>query len=108
MVFELRPRGPVSAGVPLVDRSPESLLGARQALGMHLLEEHWADGKPRKTSTLLLFLHEGRLKGCIRDRNTDETAWVSSDSLEGILDALEVGLQEGALDWRREGKRQKR
>jgi hypothetical protein len=108
VVFELRPREPVGSGAPRPSAGPCPLLLVRPALAAVLLDPVYATGKPRKTSTLLVFVHEGRLKGCLRDRDTEETAWVSADGLEGILDALEAGLQEGALDWRKEGKRQKR
>jgi hypothetical protein len=84
------------------------ILTARVAVMAMMYAEQFDDGTPRKTATLLLFTDAGVLKGCLRDRETEETAWVSGDSLESLLDALEVGLQEGRLDWRKEGKRKKR
>lgn len=108
MVFELKRRNSEQQGKPPTEVGTCPLLMGRPALEATLLNTCYDDGKPRKTSTLLVFLHEGRLKGCLRDRDTEETAWVSGDGLTGILDALEAGLQEGALDWRKEGKRPKR
>lgn len=108
MVFELKPREKTGSPGPAREAGPCPLLLLRPALAAHLLDPVFADGKPRRTDTLLVFVHEGRLKGCLRDRTTDECAWVSGDGLVGILDALEEGLQTGALDWRKEGKRQKR
>jgi hypothetical protein len=105
MVFELRKRVASDAPVRGGDACGCPLLSVRPALAASLLEERFADGAARRTSTLLVFLHEGTLKACLRDRDSDETAWVTADSLAGLLDALEAGLQEGRLDWRREGRR---
>jgi hypothetical protein len=108
VVFKLRKKSdapsPLSDGTVFVG---EALL-ARPAVSAVLYDRFFEDGTPRKTATLLLFVDEGMLKACLRDRETEETAWVAGEGLEGLLDALEVGLQEGRLDWRREGKRKKR
>lgn len=63
-------------------------------------------GKQRKTGTVLVFAEEGKWKACINDRDGGFYAFVSSDNLPGLLEALERGLKGGGLDWRQsKGKR---
>jgi hypothetical protein len=67
--------------------------------------ESFPDGSPRATSSVTLFWHDGSLKACLNDKDADLTAWVSADTLEGLLEALEKGLQVDGLDWRKGGRR---
>jgi hypothetical protein len=108
MVFKLEKRSLSPQGDGGVVMGAGVLLAARPALSAMLCDETYADGGARKTATLLLFTDGGAFKACLRDRDADETAWVSGEGLEGILDALEAGLQGGRLDWRKEGKRKRR
>lgn len=108
MVFKLERRNASPAAQDVVQLGAGPMLSARPALAAMLFDEQYSDGKPRKTATLLLFADSGTLKACLRDRDVEETAWVSGSGLEGVLDALEVGLTEGRLDWRRDGKRKRR
>jgi len=64
-------------------------------------ETEYDGGGVRKTGTLLLFVDQGLLKACLSDRDVQEVTFVSASSLEGILDRLEGGLREGALEWRK-------
>jgi hypothetical protein len=50
--------------------------------------------------TLLLFVEAGRLKGCLNDRDMARSVFVSAESLEGLLDAMETGLADETLEWR--------
>jgi hypothetical protein len=58
----------------------------------------------RKTGTVLVFAEQGKWKGCLNDRDGGNYAFVSSDSLLGLVDALEKGLKQGGLDWRKNKK----
>lgn len=60
------------------------------------------DGSPRQTATVLTFCEDGRFKACFRDREAALIAFVSGDSLLGLLDAIEKGLATDRLDWRAE------
>lgn len=59
----------------------------------------WA-GKQRKSGTVLVFAEDGKWKCCLNDRDGGHYCFVSSDSLAGLLGALEGGLKGGTLDWR--------
>lgn len=58
------------------------------------------EGAP-KTATLTLFVEGGQWKACLNDRAEGEVAFVTADRFTALLDALETGLREGSLDWRR-------
>lgn len=66
----------------------------------YLADVKWDDGAIRETATLLLVFDAGRLKACINDRALSRSAWVSGESLEGLLDRLEAGLVGDVLEWR--------
>jgi hypothetical protein len=70
------------------------------ALSEYMALSKWEDGTERETATLLLFLERGRLTACVTDRDANRVAFVSSGSLESLLECLETGLQDSSLDWR--------
>jgi hypothetical protein len=78
------------------------------ALSEMVCASRWPDGTARLTSSVSLFVFDGVVKGVLNDKDSGLAAWVSGDALESVLDALERGLQEDSLDWRRDGKRTKR
>lgn len=57
-------------------------------------------GKPVKTMSVTVFVEGAEVKACLNDREGEEVAFVSSDTFQGLLDALEGGLVNGTLDWR--------
>lgn len=71
------------------------------ALWEHLTLVSWEDGGAREPSSLTVFYAEGLLKACLSDKEAERTAFVSAGSFEGLLLALEHGLQGDSLDWRR-------
>lgn len=71
------------------------------ALWEYLTVASWEDGKTRLPSTLGLFLGDSGFVGSLNDRALGRTLWRSSETLLGVLDALEEALQEGSADWRR-------
>lgn len=108
MVFKLTRREASVPGESADLSAACPLLSTRPALRAMLCDLTFEDGARRQTATLLVFSDGGALKACLRDRESEETAWVTGQGLTGLLDALEVGLQEGRLDWRKEGKRNRR
>jgi len=66
-----------------------------------LTETKWDDRSNRRTSSITMFMASGSLKACLNDKNDGHVAFVASDSVEGLLGALEEGLREGRLDWRK-------
>jgi hypothetical protein len=77
---------------PVVRRFP--------ALLEFLTATSWAPGEPRRPGTLTLFTDDGQWKASLNDKDGDRTAFVTGDSPEGVLVALEKGLQEDSLSWR--------
>lgn len=65
------------------------------------------DGKSRFTATLLVFAENGRFKACLSDRETDCSFFRSSESFQGLLDAVEASLRQGDADWRPKSQRKK-
>lgn len=81
---------------------PTGVLAKRPALAEFLSNGQFDDGSVRPLPTLLLFIEEGLWKACLRDKAEQEVAWTSDLTLAGLLDALERGLAEHSLDWRKQ------
>lgn len=62
------------------------------------------DGSPRQAGTLLLFVDQGVLKGCLSDREYGEVAFCSASDPDMLLMRLEDGLQLQCLEWRASAK----
>jgi len=74
------------------------------ALWEFLTSAVYDDGSKRALPTLMLFLHDGRLTAALNDRDNVQTVFVSGDSPEAILDALERGLVGESHQWRPNNK----
>jgi len=57
-------------------------------------------GEPRKPATLSLFISEGRLKACIRDRQTHQALWLTLEGSIDILREIEALIVSGGGEWR--------
>lgn len=66
------------------------------------------DGSPRRAGTLTLFVDEGLFKACLSDRDADLVTFVTGTSPEACFGALEAGLQQDVLVWRRAGQKGRR
>lgn len=75
------------------------------ALTSHLTVQAWEDGAERVTSSVTLFMGQVTLQAALNDRDGGLVAFVTSSTVEGLLAALEVGLQRDTLDWRPSGQR---
>jgi len=70
------------------------------AIAEHLSTD-MLDGRSRLTTTLLLSTELGKWKACIRDRDNDLVAWVTADTLDMLLIAVEGRLAgKTDPDWR--------
>lgn len=69
-----------------------------------LAASEWEDKTPRETSTLLLFVEDGRWKCCFTDRDAEKCVWITCDTLTGLLALLEGDLQDGSGEWREKKK----
>lgn len=81
----------------------QGVLSEAPELLEHLTATKWDDGSPRQTSTLLLFVEGGRLKGCLSDRACARTLWSSGPSMESLVQSFEVMLADGSAEWRAAG-----
>lgn len=70
------------------------------ALFEYLVITEWKPGVARITATLKLFVDEGQWKACLVDRESDRLTFVSGDSVEGVMLALDEQLRTGGCDWR--------
>lgn len=63
--------------------------------------ERWEDGTSRRTGTITLLSDAGMLKAALNDRDADLSSFVAGRSLTALLEALEAGLRDGGLEWRK-------
>lgn len=98
------------------DKAPAKVNGSQMAVGGSLEGEfeamaefvsagNWSDGTVRVPGTLLICTGEGRWRAWLNDRDGEVAAWVSASSLQLLLEAVEMGLREGSLEWRAVAKR---
>lgn len=66
-----------------------------------LADTVWDDKSPREPGSILLVASEGRWKAWVNDRGLHRTAWVSGDTLEGLLESLEEKFASDDFEWRR-------
>lgn len=72
------------------------------ALFEYVSESAWPSGRPRQTSTLMMFVEDGLVKLCLHDRALQRSLWVSGDSWESALTGMEVQLSSGKCEWRKD------
>lgn len=95
-----RPVGSAEGEVPLVEFEDKSFQGRFPTLYEYLTCDKWEDGTARATSTLLLFLDAGILKGCINDRAMSRSLFVGGSTLQSLLEAAEEALRAENPGWR--------
>jgi len=61
----------------------------------------WDDGTVRAPGSITVFSEDGRLKACINDKDGLRVAFVAADSVRCLALAIDGGLLDGSLDWRR-------
>lgn len=74
----------------------------------HMSDESWEDGSARETSTLTLKVEAGRWNVALNDRCAKASGYVTADTMEGALEALETALEECRVDWRPWGGRKRK
>jgi len=79
------------------------MLATLPAVFEYLASGLYPDGSSRERSTMTVFCEEGVVKVCLSDRDQGRTLWRSGRTLEDVLLALEVALQDSSADWRRAG-----
>ena len=71
----------------------------------YLTMDRYPDGGERQVATLIIFLEEGRWKGCLSDRESDRTLWKTADTIEDMLLEMDADIQEGGTGFRRSTQR---
>lgn len=98
----LASRSPASAGASAHDAD---LSGSCPTLHEFLTLSSLSDGKPRSTSTLLVFVEGGLWKAVLNERDAELALWATSETFQGLLAELESRLSAPVVDWR-PGRRQ--
>lgn len=78
-----------------------STLAGCPVLAEYLTATAFEDGSERPTATLLLFTEDGVWKCCLNDRANARSAWVSGQTPEECVSALEEAVSTGEVQWRR-------
>jgi len=82
--------------------SDEVFEGLYPKLLAHLRETTWDDGKPRKTSTLLVLVENARWKAFFHDRDAKRGFWLSAEAWEWLLESLEAAVDSSSTEWRKD------
>lgn len=64
-------------------------------LWQYLSQEAYDDGTPRQKTTLVIVANQSGWQGCLSDKDNSRVMWKTSETVEGLLLALEEGA---ALD----------
>jgi len=59
------------------------------------------DGSKRTTSTLTVSLYDGAFRACLNDRHNGYSLFVTCDTVEGSIEALEAALKAARPAWRK-------
>jgi len=66
-----------------------------------LSSDQFEDGSSRRLPTVTIFLGSDGLQACLNDREQGLAAFVTAQTVDGLWIALEKGLKDDSLDWRR-------
>lgn len=80
---------------------PGAFSTSHPALWEYLTLTRWEDGTPRQTASFTVFLDGCVLRACVNDKDGGRVAFASSETWEGLFEALEGLLADDAADWRR-------
>jgi|SRR5882724_11656 len=94
------PRVPGAAGGPAASVSECDLSREWAALWEFLSATKWSDGKPRECGTVLVLCEAGRWKAWLHDKHDRQSAWVTADTLRGVLSAADEAVGSDQTEWR--------
>lgn len=67
----------------------------------YLTTTKYPDGSPRETSCVVITADASGWRGCVSDKDNQRTLWKVSETVEGLLLALEAALMaDDPSDWR--------
>lgn len=95
-----------AASQPLAETAAHDEEFCQENPATHAYLTHTVDdtGKPRRTSTLVLFSEAGTFKGTLIERQHDVQIWATGDTLKAVIDALEAELVNPRPQWRKPSK----
>lgn len=99
MAFLRRLQRPAQGSLDRPDPVDSELAGKFPALHEYLTRSRDDEGKARQTASLTVYGHAGAFKGFLNDRDSGGSLGVQSDSLAGLLRALEAELESDAPSW---------
>lgn len=79
---------------------PGGLLVVLPATWEYLTADRFADGKTRELSSVSIFVEGSQVKACLNDKACKRSLYVTGESLETALHALERLLAAGTDAWR--------
>lgn len=98
----VRRRAGGTNGVAAPQLDPGSVLAKQYpALWEFLTLSTWEGGDPRQPGSITVFLGSSGLQACVSDKDGGLVAFVTGRSLEAILLAVDAGIADDSLDWRR-------
>jgi len=95
-----KPDSSVPNGTELTTPIVGAIFASHSAIWEMMTCDKWDDGTPRERATLLVLCDGGILKLWLNDRALSRAAWISGDSLEAAMEALDHGIAEDSLPWR--------
>jgi hypothetical protein len=90
--------GGVASGATVPDKG--ALLDGLPTVWAMLTDDLWDDGTPRVRATMLVIADGAVVKLWLNDKENGRSCWVSGESLEHALNALEDALYGGSAAWR--------
>lgn len=66
----------------------------------YMSDRAWEDGTDRQLATLLFVVDPDGLKGCLNDRSTGASLWVTGTDFNNVLDEMEAAVTSDAPRWR--------
>ncbi len=88
-----------SGGSSLPVERGKVLIGFASVLDF-LSTRSWPDGSPRVTGTITLSMESCLWKACVKCRDTGGVAFVSAETPDLLLKAVDKGLDTNTLEWR--------
>lgn len=93
------PKGPSVAGVG--DTPNDPIFRSRfPTIWEYMTTARYDSGESRELSTLMVLFEHGQAKCCLNDRAEHRSMWVSAESFEGALKALEASLEAETGTWK--------
>lgn len=95
-----RPVRASSLGRPVGRLSDPKFMATFPTLAEFLFTEVYSDGSPRKLSSWLCFVKEGRWTGMLKDPDGERCLWVSAETYDDLHAAIDLALSDPNAVWR--------